>query len=87
MRVSNRIIPPSEYGGFYFICDHGKQRNAKRYNTLLGGETKVTPKIVPCSKKKTCCILPLHEQSRNPYMRNLLGWQESRLAQITLKYS
>ena len=20
------------YGGFYFVCDHGKHRNAKRYN-------------------------------------------------------
>ena len=29
-------------GGFYFVCDHGRRRNAKRYNFgcsfLLGGE-------------------------------------------------
>ena len=43
------------HGGFYFVCDHGKHRNAKLYNfwcnLLLGGETKVTPKIVLFSKK------------------------------------
>ena len=41
----------------YLICDHGKHRNAKRYNVgcnlfLFGGETKVTPKTGPFSKKQ-----------------------------------
>ena len=31
-------------GGFYFVCDHGKHRNAKRYifgvTFLLGGRNK-----------------------------------------------
>ena len=44
-------------GGFYFVCDHGKHRNAKRYNLLVIRSPlplpvpKVTPKIVPFSKK------------------------------------
>ena len=42
--------------GFYFFCDRGKHRNAKRYNSecnfLSGGETKVTPKIVQLSLNK-----------------------------------
>ena len=50
-------------GGFYFGCDHGKHRNATRYDLwcnlfflpslfgqVRGGETKVTPKIVLFSK-------------------------------------
>ena len=48
-------------GGFYFVCDHGKHRTAKRYkfgcNLLSGGETQVTSRIAPFSKNKlTVCI-------------------------------
>ena len=44
-------------GGVYFVCDHGKHGNAKRYDfgckLLPGeGETQVTLKIVPFSKRK-----------------------------------
>ena len=51
------------HGGFYFVCDHGEHRNVKRHNfgcnfffllslfgQVRGGETQVTPKIVPFSK-------------------------------------
>ena len=58
-------------GSFYLVYDHGKHRNAKRYNfgcNLLGGETKVTPKVVPFSEKKPHCEMSLHEQSRNPHV-------------------
>ena len=38
-----------------FCCDCGKHRNDRRYNLgrnlLLGGETHVTPSIVPFSNK------------------------------------
>ena len=41
------------YGGFYVVCDHGKHRNAKRYNSgcdfAYGGKTKVTHQIFPFS--------------------------------------
>ena len=60
----------SRCGGFYFVCDHGKHRNAKQYKfvciCLLGGEKEVTPKIVPFSKKKPHYRVSLHKQSRNP---------------------
>ena len=56
-------------GGFYFVCDRGKHRNTKCYICgcicLLGGETKVTTKIVPFSKKITHYRSSSHELSRN----------------------
>ena len=42
-----RYIERHTYGGFYFVCDHGKHRNAKRYNfgcnLLLGAKKSYTP--------------------------------------------
>ena len=59
------------YGGVYFAHDHGKHRNAERYNFggnyLLGGETKVTYKIVPFSKIKSLYKLIAHTKSNPPY--------------------
>ena len=48
------------YGGFYFVCDHGKYRKAKRYNFGCNRlfvpplpVPKVTPKIVPFSNSNS----------------------------------
>ena len=52
------------HGGFYLVCDHGKHRNAKRYN--------VTPKKKMHNRtvlqKETRYIISLREPSRNPHM-------------------
>ena len=51
------------YGGFCFVCDHGKHRNAKQYNfecifSPLLPVPKVSPKIVSFSK--TNLIIQFH---------------------------
>ena len=60
---------------------------AKRHdfgcNFLGQGRTKVTPKIVPFSVSVLAVVTI---KSRNRHMRSLLGWLETRLAQITLNY-
>ena len=77
------------YGGLYFVCDHGKHRNAKRYNIVCnfvqGGETRVTPKTVPFSKTNlTNYITELREQSRNPHIANAVSeWQWPQGAEST----
>ena len=63
------------YGGFYFVCDHGKHRNAKRYNFgcnfVIRYETKVTPKTAPFSETDLIInVVALHKQSRNPHVRD-----------------
>ena len=54
------------------MCDHGKHRNTERYN--FSGfcpplpVLKITPKIVPFSKRKHRYDISLHKQSRNSHM-------------------
>ena len=55
---------------FYFVCDHGKHRNAKRYkfgcNLILGGERKVTPKTVSFSQKRLTMIFHYTNNAETP---------------------
>ena len=61
-------------GGLCFVCDHGKHRNAKRYNfgcNLLSSPPCPTSytQIVPFSKHNlTTNTTELHKQSRNPHI-------------------
>ena len=62
-------------GCFHFVCDHGKHRNAKRYNFgcnfVIRYETKVTPKTAPFSETDLIInVVALHKQSRNPHVRD-----------------
>ena len=57
--------------GFCFVCDYGEHRNAIRYKLwcklLLGGETTVTPKIVPFSNSSSLLYeMSLHKHSTKP---------------------
>ena len=64
------------YGGFYFVCDHGQHRNAKRYNfgRNFSHPPCLSQKLHPKSyrlAKRTHYIVSLHEQSRNPHIEQL----------------
>ena len=61
------------YGSFYFVCDHGKHRNAKQYNFV-----RILWSSPPCPKsytqnrtaykQMTRYVISSHGQSRNPHI-------------------
>ena len=57
------------YGGFYFICDHGKHRNAKQYDVVCnlfvrGAKQKLHPRSYHVAKTAHYDI-SLHKQISN----------------------